>query len=256
MYDRLKGIVLSILKCPKAPPDPPAGSHDSVHVFRAAPTYLTYRLLLLGLGLMLPVIGEIIGIVIICAFLKFWGLLLAPLLVIAIICKAVFLYIVTRLDYEMRYYIVTDRSLRIREGVVQVRESTLTFENIQNLKIVQGPVQRLFGISDLVVETAGGGGRFGQEGAKFSGMMHRCVFRGVDHPAQLRDRIMAYLRTVRSTGLGDHDDADELVYALGWEGRAGAHPASVVFGLGPDEVAALRAIRDEAASLRRALHSP
>ncbi|HET7537279.1 MAG TPA: hypothetical protein VFJ90_12545, partial [Candidatus Didemnitutus sp.] len=39
-------------------------------------------------------------------------------------------YAVRRLDYEMRWYMVTDRSLRIRHGVWRVSESTMSFANI------------------------------------------------------------------------------------------------------------------------------
>ena len=38
-----------------------------------------------------------------------------------------------RLDFEKRWYLVTDRSLRVREGVVNVREMTIMFANIQNI---------------------------------------------------------------------------------------------------------------------------
>ena len=39
-----------------------------------------------------------------------------------------------------------------------VLETTITFENIQNVTVQQGPLQRLFGIADVRVDTAGGGG--------------------------------------------------------------------------------------------------
>ena len=39
----------------------------------------------------------------------------------------------------------------------KVQEKTMTFSNVQNVSIRQGPMQRLFGIADLEVRTAGGG---------------------------------------------------------------------------------------------------
>ena len=50
-------------------------------------------------------------------------------------------FALVRLDYELRWYIVTDRSLRIREGVTSLRESTMTFANIQHIAVRQGPLQ-------------------------------------------------------------------------------------------------------------------
>ena len=62
-----------------------------------------------------------------------------------------------KLDYDYHHYVITDRSLRIRAGVWHVHEMTMTFANVQNISIRQGPLQRLLGIADLVVQTAGGG---------------------------------------------------------------------------------------------------
>ena len=54
------------------------------------------------------------------------------------VLHALFSFAVLRLDYEKRWYIVTDRSLRIREGVLNVREMTVMFANIQNVSVMQG----------------------------------------------------------------------------------------------------------------------
>ena len=41
----------------------------------------------------------------------------------------------------MRYYIVTDRSQRVRQGAWLLREMTITHANLQNHRLVQGPVE-------------------------------------------------------------------------------------------------------------------
>ena len=80
----------------------------------------------------------------------------APSLIIGIvIVQRLFALALVRLDFEKRWYLVTNRSLRVREGVVKLREMTITFANIQNISISQGPIQRLLGIADLRVDTAG-----------------------------------------------------------------------------------------------------
>jgi len=43
----------------------------------------------------------------------------------------------------------------LREGVVVVREMSITFANIQNVAISQGSTQRVLDITDLRVVTAG-----------------------------------------------------------------------------------------------------
>jgi uncharacterized membrane protein YdbT with pleckstrin-like domain len=110
------------------------------------------------------------------------------------------------LDWEMRWYIVTDRSLRIREGVWRVNEMTMTFANVQEVSIRQGPIERLFGIANLRVRTAGGGGRVGPnqpQNEEKSG--HIGFFRGVDNAPAIRDLILERLKQLRDAGLGDPD---------------------------------------------------
>ena len=64
-------------------------------------------------------------------------------------------YAMARLDYELRWYIVTDRSLRIRAGLWSLQESTMSFANLQQVEVRQGPLQRLLGIADVRVQSAG-----------------------------------------------------------------------------------------------------
>lgn len=110
-------------------------------------------------------------------------------------------YVLMKLDYELRWYKVTDRSLRIREGVWKVKEMTMSFANIQNISLSQGPLQKYFGVADLMVESAGGGAS--QPGAE---SLHRGYFRGVDNAEQIRDMMQQRLRALKDGGLGDHED--------------------------------------------------
>ncbi len=115
------------------------------------------------------------------------------------------------LDFDQLWYIATDRSLRIREGVWRVREMTLTFANIQQMTVRQGPVQRFLGISDLVVTTAGGGGSTGtpaEAGQAKSEPVHMGILRGVSNAEQIRDLILSRMRQLKDSGLGDPEDVD------------------------------------------------
>jgi len=142
-----------------------------------------------------------------------------------------------RLDFEKRWYLVTDRSLRVREGVVNVREMTITFANIQNISISQGPIQRLIGIADLRVDTAGGGPSRGdkKEGGE---SLHTVRFRGVDNANEIRELITERLRGLKDSGLGDRD---EMLAS-----RQGA-----ISSTEPAVISALRELAAEAAALRR-----
>ncbi|MEJ2502603.1 MAG: PH domain-containing protein, partial [Gemmatimonadota bacterium] len=106
-----------------------------------------------------------------------------------------------RLDYELRWYMLSDRALRIREGVLSVRERTMTFANIQQIAVRQGPLQRVLGLADLEVRTAGGGGSDGEGDG--TGDLHRGYLRGVERVEWVRDTLRARVHRYRDSGLGD-----------------------------------------------------
>ncbi len=120
--------------------------------------------------------------------------------------------VAARLDFSYRWYMVTDRSLRLRYGLTTVHEATMSFANVQQVKVNQGPLQRLLGLADVEVESAGGGGggeRKGQQRHAEQESMHRGVFRGVENAGEIRDLILARLQRFREAGLGDPDDAHD-----------------------------------------------
>ena len=134
-----------------------------------------------------------------------------------------------RLDYEQRWYVITDRSLRIREGVLVIHDMTLTYANVQNVVVQQGPLQRAFGIADVRVQTAGGGA-VEQPGQR---SMHVGHLRGLQDAARIQAMVVARMKK-DGAGLGDPDDAH-----TGAQGSLGSH------GAGPDAAAP-----DTAATLR------
>jgi len=111
---------------------------------------------------------------------------------------------VLRLDFDKRWYVVTNRSVRVREGVISVREMTVTFANIQNISIFQGPVQRMLGIANLQVQSAGGGGSHDPQQAGSN--LHLATLRGIDNAPEVRVLIENRLRQAKDAGLGDPDD--------------------------------------------------
>ena len=219
MFELFKRLVLRVAVVP-AEPKTPAGSPGSVRVFRAGSSYWNYLLVLWG-------IRHVAGAFVIVLFLTATGAwkianatlpdVKIPGFVHSLEIAALGLFLLqmpfslasARLNYEMRWYIVTDRSLRIREGIFGVREMTLTFANVQNISIRQGPLQRLLGIADVVVKTAGGGSStaHGEGGGGGGESMHTGTLRAVDNAEQVRDLILDRLRHFRDAGLGDPDDA-------------------------------------------------
>ena len=68
---------------------------------------------------------------------------------LAFTASAVFTFFSQRLNYVLRWYMVTDRSLRIRSGVFNMQELTMTFSNIQEDSCNRrGPLQKLLKLAD------------------------------------------------------------------------------------------------------------
>jgi len=212
MYSAFRQLCEEVLRIPRQP-EPPPGDEAKTRIFLAAPNYYKYLLLLWAL--------KMLGTVLI-----FVVLFIGPAIALArgaeksaaifLVVEAVAFFFaaiggliglaLVRLDFEKRWYLVTDRSLRVREGILQVREATVTFANIQNISISQGPIQRLLGIADLRVDTAGGGGGAAAHGQHGLTNMHTVKFRGVNNASEIKDLMQQRLRQLKDSGLGDHDD--------------------------------------------------
>ncbi|MBY0375124.1 MAG: PH domain-containing protein [Bryobacteraceae bacterium] len=228
MIERLRQLLLGVMRVPPEPA-PPQGSPESVLTFRAGRNFYRWRLFSWGLKQIGAVIGIIWGLQFALGFLARlgpktpWWLITGFQVVEAIgIAGFIMLIPVTllqqRLDYELRWYIVTDRSLRIRHGLWNVEEMTMTFANVQQIKINQGPVQRMLGLADVEVTSAGGGAVSAEGHEKHDS--HRAVFEGVDQAEAIRDLILERLKQYRDAGLGDPEDQQSGVQVLLSEARA------------------------------------
>ena len=189
MYNMVKPLLLKLFAVDPTPPQEPMGvSHDQVLRFNAAPAYLKYRLIGWVIATCVIGLGGLIMNIILFVSGEAAAIVVALILDIFMLGLIFWIYFVVRIDYDMRTYIVTDRSLRIREGAWMVREMTLTFANIQNVKVSQGPLERAFGIKNLEVETAGGGGQQpGNQGNPFS--FHTGYLRGIENAEEIREMI-------------------------------------------------------------------
>jgi uncharacterized membrane protein YdbT with pleckstrin-like domain len=220
----LKSLRTQLLEWLRVPPEPspPTGAPGSLRVFRAAPNFWRLQMVLWGFRQLSTVVGLIFAITLLRSGLAERLFSMFPpirsyesvILVLEILGLLGFLaqlpvsFLIARLDYELRWYLVTDRSLRLRRGIWTVEELTMTFANIQELSIQQNPWQRFLGIADLKVRSAGGGASLkeGQTGEE----THVAYFHGVDNAPEIRDLIQEHLRRQRDTGLGDPEAVETL----------------------------------------------
>ena len=192
----LNWFQLLLLKAMRVPPDPepPDGTPDSVRVFRAGANYYRLRLARWAIAQTPIFIGvaALSSIVLLRNFTRLPGWLQVGWFAVTILAWAVFVamfiisYYHQRLNFTMRWYIVTDRSLRIRSGVWNLQELTMTFANIQDIRVTAGPLQGYFKLADLEVRSAGGGG--GSRPGESS--RHAAYFEGVDNAEEIRELIL------------------------------------------------------------------
>ena len=104
------------------------------------------------------------------------------------------------LKFDTTWYLLSNRSMRIRRGIWVIHETTITFENIQNVRLTQGPIERFFRFANLIVDTAGGGA---SADGQTHGKAHQGMMVGLANATEVRDSIMAKVRQSQSTGLGD-----------------------------------------------------
>ncbi|MGN6133987.1 MAG: PH domain-containing protein [Aureliella sp.] len=239
-YRGVWGVVTEWLRVPPTPPEL-AGADDSrVRAFRPAEGYLRYRKLFFWIGLAIVDIALTGAWLVLLFAWPLIGILLAVPFWIVIVVPDILVYIGLHLRYDTTWYVLSDRTLRLRRGIWVVHEVTITYENIQNVSIRQGPIQRLFGISDVLVETAGGGAVAGPHGEQaLSG--HQGLIEGIDNAVEVRELIMAKWRAARSAGLGDEPlAAGGRMSAV----AAAVQPAAAWSGLAPREQRMLEEIRD------------
>ena len=215
-----------LFRVPEHPPALPTAAGNSIESFKPAIGFLRYLKLKFWASLIAAGFAELVLELLVSTNDMSIGMLLLPAAIFLLVVPGMIVYLAIHLRYDTTWYVLSDRSMRIRRGIWIIRETTITFENIQNVNVRQGPLQRWFGIANLSIETAGGGGQ-AQHGHGNPWQTDHCgVIEGVADAHRIRDLIMSRLRKSRSAGLGDEETRDQNQM---WSS---------------DQVATLREIRD------------
>lgn len=192
----LKPIFLPLLKLDLTAPHLPEGT-SLVRSLKPSEQWLAYRYLQTLFGFLNQFIGVGIGVIALVAKFRGWGLVIA-LGVFAVEGFLIGLALVTtRVDFELRHYLVGDRSLRVAQGAWKREEVTLSYANVQNIEVNQGPLERLFGFKSLTISTAGADTTPGAENS------HLVTMVGLQDADELRSLILGMLKQQRDAGLGE-----------------------------------------------------
>jgi membrane protein YdbS with pleckstrin-like domain len=199
VYRGLWKIISDCFRVPELPPTLPVNDGESLMSFHPSRGYLAYLKFYFWIALVA------IDVAIFAAWLALFlaepelgALLAVPALIVAVV-PDVIAYIAIHLRYDTLWYVMSERSLRCRRGIWVILEHTITFENVQNVHVKRGPVQHLFGISDIIVETAGAAEG---EGGNVFAVGNKTIMEGIDNPQEIRERVMERIRASKGTGLG------------------------------------------------------
>ena len=196
MLRLLKPLFLPLLKLDLAPAHLPEGS-SLVRSLRPSEQWLAYRYLQTLFGFLNQFVGVGIGVIALVAKYRGWGFLIA-LGLFAVEGFVIGLALVTtRVDFELRHYLVGDRSLRVAQGAWKREEVTLSYANVQNIEVNQGPLERFFGFKSLTISTAGADATPGSENS------HLVTMVGLQDADELRALILGMLKQQRDSGLGE-----------------------------------------------------
>ena len=206
-YEGVWLMLTNLFRVPRQPPTLPVAYDSVVTSFRPSDSYLRYLKLIFWIGCAAIDISLAAVWIVIAIASPLVGILITPLMLFIMIIPDVVAYVAIHLKFDTTWYVLSDRSMRIRRGIWVIHETTITFENIQNVRLTQGPIERYFGFANLAVETAGGG--TSPEG-QMHGQAHQGIMVGLADAPELRDRIMAKVRKSQSAGLGDERHSREL----------------------------------------------
>ncbi len=227
MYRGVWGILAPWFRVPTEPPTLPFHDAAAVERFRPAPAYLRYLKLRFWVFAAVMTVAMAVPWLIAMVAAPIVGVIVTGPILLLYLIPVTGGYLALHLRFDTTWYVLTDRSLRIRRGIWIIRETTITFENVQNVVVQQGPLQRFFGVSNVVVQTAGGGSK-GPHGEDQLGP-HAGMMEGLADAARIRDLVMARLTRSKTAGLGDEGHEAAGTSGPGWT---------------TEHIAVLREIRD------------
>ena len=84
-------------------------------------------------------------------------------------------------------YTITTKHLLIRTGILSRNENSASIDRVQNIRVVQSPIERMLHTGSVDFDTAGG------EAADAE-----LRFIGIDNPREVRDQILAAVERIRA----------------------------------------------------------
>lgn len=100
------------------------------------------------------------------------------------------------IDYRHRAYRVSESGVQVRKGVLWRTVCDVPHTRVQHMDVNQGPIERKFGLANLVLHTAG----TTSASVKLEGL-------GYDTAVAIRDHLISAARAAQPGSKGDEGDA-------------------------------------------------
>ena len=123
-------------------------------------------------------------------------------LLVAIPVILIFFWIWAKLTYRFYRYELREDGFRKEFGVIWKTYATIPYDRIQNVDIYRGVLARIFGLSDLNIQTAGASMQVSRYGISGGGAEGRLPALSREVAEQLRDELVKRARQSRPVNPG------------------------------------------------------
>lgn len=99
--------------------------------------------------------------------------------------------------YNRFLYEISDNGVKIEQGVVWKKYTSIPYERVQNVDIKRGIIARMFGFSSVDIETAGRSGgyaRYGRRRGQYRSEGHLPAL-GPNHAEQVREFVLKKIKS-------------------------------------------------------------
>ncbi|UCG68563.1 MAG: PH domain-containing protein [Thermoplasmata archaeon] len=121
--------------------------------------------------------------------IELFAVLFLILAIIITVAASIAIILINK-TYDNITFLVRSESLIINRGILFKQSQTIPFNRVQNVDIYRGPLERMFGIATIFIQTAGWGGN-----------ILRGRLQGISNPKLLRDIILKRVVTAKNNGI-------------------------------------------------------
>lgn len=107
-------------------------------------------------GLIIVIIALIISYFIYTGVNSFWQIITIIVLGIIVLLVLLDIIIFPKIRYNRYKYLITDEKIEVKKGLFLITTSIIQIKRVQKIELSNGPIDRLFNLSNVNIYTAAG----------------------------------------------------------------------------------------------------